>query len=206
MLLFFVVPTLVRRLSLEGPDSQVFIRILRSIPYGSAGCNSFQILINALMERDSPERRLARTRCNCWTPDALVMIFRSIPRGNLKLPLPRSMFSRKLSESASIAYYLDNIFGPTGLIFKEAGPRESPCGTPDGRLGLPRNPEISLGRGGGGVGEDFQRILGSTPNTLLLHFPMKTTFIEILIFLRCFDTKASRFWGGGGATPPQCCI
>ena len=94
-MLFFVVPTLVRRLSLEGPDSQVSIRILRSIPYGSAGCNSFQILITALMERDSPERRLARTRCNCWTPDALVMIFRSIPRGNLKLPLPRSMFFTK---------------------------------------------------------------------------------------------------------------
>ncbi len=92
---FFVVPTLVRRLSLEGPDSQVSIRILRSIPYGSAGCNSFQILITALMERDSPERRLARTRCNCWTPDALVMIFRSIPRGNLKLPLPRSMLFTK---------------------------------------------------------------------------------------------------------------
>ncbi len=165
-------PTLVRRLSLEGPDSQVSIRILRSIPYGSAGCNSFQILITALMERDSPERRLARTRCNCWTPDALVMIFRSIPRGNLKLPLPRNMFSRKLSESASIAYYLDNIFGPTGLIFKEAGPRESPCGTPDGRLGLPRHPEISLGRGGRGFSTNFgvhpKHILGgfAPPPTL----------------------------------------
>ncbi len=40
------------------------------------------------------------------------------------------------------------IFGAVGFMFEESGPRESPCGTPDGRLGLPRHPETSL-RGGG---------------------------------------------------------
>ena len=31
-----------------------------------------------------------------------------------------------------------------GPIFEESGPREGPCGTPDGRLGLPRHLETSL--------------------------------------------------------------
>ncbi len=79
--------------------------------------------------------------------------------------------SRKLGRGASIADDFEYIFGPVGLIFEESGPRESPCGTPDGRLGLPRRPETSLGRGGGGVGEDFQRILGSPKDAfpVLLH-------------------------------------
>ena len=159
-MLFFVVPTLVRRLFLGGPDSQVSIRILRSIPYGSAGCNSFQILITALMERDSPERRLARTRCNCWTPDALVMIFRSIPRGNLKLPLPRSMFFTKARrECLYIACYLDDMFGPPGLIFKEAGPRETRP-HPRWQTWPPETSRDLLGEGWGRGGRGFSTNFG----------------------------------------------
>ena len=81
--------------------------------------------------------------------------------------------SRKLSESASTAYDLGCIFGPVGLHFEGSGPRESPCGTPDGRLGLPRHPESSLGRGGGGVGEDFRGFWGSPKTTFLTPFHPK---------------------------------
>ncbi len=81
--------------------------------------------------------------------------------------------SRKLSESASTAYDLGCIFGPVGLHFEGSGPRESPCGTPDGRLGLPRHPERSLGWGGGGVGEDFRGFWGSPQTTFLTPFHPK---------------------------------
>ena len=151
---------------MEGPDSQVSIRILRSIPYGSAGCDSFQILITALMERDSPERRLARTRCNCWTPDALVMIFRSIPRGNLKLPLPRSMFSRKLSESASIAYYLDDTFRREPH-FQGSGPSGKPLRHPRWQTWPPETSRDLLGEGWGRGGRGFSTNFGVHPKHIL---------------------------------------
>ena len=68
----------------------------------------------------------------------------------------------------NIDYDFKYIFGAVCLIFEASDPRESPCGTPDGRLGLPRRPVTSLGRGGGGVGEDFQPISGSPKDTFLV--------------------------------------
>ncbi len=57
------------------------------------------------------------------------------------------------------------IFGAVGFMFEESGPRESPCGTPDGRLGLPRHPETSLrGVGGGGTSEAQSSLPELTPH------------------------------------------
>ncbi len=101
--------------------------------------------------------------------------------------------SRKLSESASTAYDLGCIFGPVGLHFEGSGPRESPCGTPDGRLGLPRHPESSLGRGGRG----FSRILGVPQNHIFDTFPPQmVTYRETSFLVTIRDETAPLLWGG----------
>ena len=97
--------------------------------------------------------------------------------------------SRKLGRGASIADDFEYIFGPVGLIFEESGPRESPCGTPDGRLGLPRRPETSWG----GVGEDFQRFGGPQKDIFPALFRQKDALIERLVFDRHLETKPRRF-------------
>ncbi len=98
-----------------------------------------------------------------------------------KYVVPSTWYQVLGTKYASIANDLDYIWDLWASCSRNQA-LGSPCGTPDGRLGLPRHPEPSLGRGGGGVAGDFQRIVGS-PKTNVWHFPVnKCDLLRDILF------------------------